>query len=112
MDTAPTPRTPPKLRQQKITKADTAERVAFAIQAWGRDKSAPIERVRHIAGVDRATAAAWWHGRNAPLFHHLVNLAQEIPQLKAEIRRMFAMEADLHPDFERDLTALLQRYGR
>jgi hypothetical protein len=112
MDTASKPRTTYKHRNERVTKADTAERVAFALQAWGKERSYPIARIQHIAGVDRATAAAWWHGRNPPLFHNLINLAAQIPELKAECRRMFAMEQDHHPDFQRDLAALLQRYGR
>lgn len=99
-------------RNAKITKAHTAETVKAALHAWGRDKSAPIARVQQIAAVDRKTAEAWWHGKNPPQCHHLINLARVIPELKGEVRRLLGMEQDLDPDFQREMTALMQRYRR
>jgi hypothetical protein len=112
MHTALARGTPREHRNGKITKPHTAEVVSIALQAWGRDKSAPIERVRQIAGVDRSTAEAWWHGRNPPLAHHLFTLAQHIPELKAEVRRLLGLEQDHHESFQREAIALLQRYAR
>jgi hypothetical protein len=112
MHTALARGTPRERRNEKITKPHTAEVVSIALQAWGRDKSAPIERVRQIAGVDRSTAEAWWHGRNPPLAHHLFTLAQHIPELKAEVRRLLGLEQDHAESFQREAMALLQRYAR
>lgn len=97
---------------ERVTKAHTAERVAFALQAWGRERSAPIARVQQIAGVDRKTAAAWYRGKSPPQSEHLLTLARAIPELKGEVRRILHMESDLDPEFTREMTALLQRYGR
>jgi hypothetical protein len=97
---------------ERVTKAHTAERVAFALQAWGRERSAPIARVQQIAGVDRKTAAAWYRGKSPPQSEHLLTLARAIPELKGEVRRLLHMESDLDPEFTREMTALLQRYGR
>jgi hypothetical protein len=98
----------PERGNQKITKAHTAERVAFALQAWGRDKSAPIARVQHIAGVDRKTAAAWYNGKSPPQSEHLLNLARAIPELKGEVRRLLHMDAELDPDFQREFARFMQ----
>jgi hypothetical protein len=97
---------------ERITAADTAERVKFALQQWGREKSAPIVRVQQIAGVDRKTAASWYHGKSPPRAEHLFNLARHIPELKAEVRRLLGLEQDHHESFQREAIALLQRYAR
>jgi transcriptional regulator with XRE-family HTH domain len=112
MNTVSTLRKNHERRNQNITDRDTAERVSFALQAWGRDKSAPIERVRKIAGVDRNTAAAWFNGERPPKATHLVNLARKIPELKAECRRLFELEQECDPGFQRGLINLMQRYIR
>jgi len=93
----------------RVSKEQTAERVAFALQAWGRDKSAPISRVQQIAGVDRKTAAAWYNGKSPPQSEHLFTLARKIPELQGEVRRLSGMDADLDPDFQRELSAFVQR---
>lgn len=111
MDTALTGLKPLRT-SERISKEHTAERVAFALQAWGKDKSAPISRVQQIAGVDRKTAAAWYRGKSPPQSEHLLTLARRIPELKGEVRRLLCMEEELDPDFQREFTALMQRYAR
>lgn len=98
--------------QRRITKAHATTAIAAALQEAFRDKSAPIARVQKIAGVDRKTAAAWYYGRSSPQAEHLLTLALRIPELKGEVRRLLCMEADLDPDFQREFTALAQRYQR
>jgi hypothetical protein len=95
-----------------ITKAYTAERVAFALQQWGRERASPIKCIRRFTGVDRKTAEAWWHGKNPPQTDHLLNLARNIPQLKSEVARLLELEQDAAESFQREAIALLQRYAR
>jgi hypothetical protein len=95
-----------------ITKAYTAERVSFALQAWGKERASPIKCIRRFTGVDRKTAEAWWHGRNPPQTDHLLNLARNIPELKSEVRRLLELEQDQAEAFQREAIALLQRYAR
>ncbi len=95
-----------------ITKAETAERVSFALQAWGKDRASPIKCIRRFTGVDRKTAEAWWHGKNPPQSDHLLTLARNIPELKSEVRRLLDMEQDHAEQFQREAIALLQRYAR
>jgi hypothetical protein len=95
-----------------ISKAYTAERVAFALQAWGRDRASPIKVLQRITGVSRKAAEAWWHGKNPPQSDHLFTLARNIPELKAEVRRLLELEQDHAESFQREAIALLQRYAR
>jgi hypothetical protein len=98
--------------QDRITKPHATSAIARALQAWGMDKSAPIARVGHIAGVDRKTAAAWYYGKASPQSEHLLTLARKIPELKAEVRRLLGLEQDHAESFQREAIALLQRYAR
>lgn len=91
---------------------NTAERVQFALQAWGRGKPAPIKQIQHIAEVDQKTASAWFHGKQPPRADHLFTLALHIPELKAEIARLLRLEQDHSEAFQREAIALLQRYAR
>lgn len=99
-------------RNVPIKISNTAERVRFALQAWGRNKPAPIKQIQHIAEVDQKTASAWYHGKQPPRADHLLTLALHIPELKAEIRRLLQLEQDHAENFQREATALLQRYAR
>lgn len=91
---------------------NTAERVQFALQAWGRGKPAPIKQIQHIAGVDQKTASAWFNGKQPPRADHLLTLALHIPELKAEIARLLELEQDHAESFQREAIALLQRYAK
>jgi hypothetical protein len=95
-----------------ITDDDLAERVSFALQAWGKRNPAPIKQIEYIADVDQKTASAWWHGKNPPRPGHLFTLALKIPELKAEIARLLRLEQDHDQSFQREAIALLQRYAR
>jgi hypothetical protein len=91
---------------------NTAEKVKVALQAWGRNKPAPIKQIQHIADVDAKTASAWFHGKQPPRADHLFTLALHVPELKAEIARLLELEQDAAESFQREAIALLQRYAR
>lgn len=99
-------------QEQRVTKAQATGMIAAALQEVFRDKSAPIARVQKIAGVDRKTASAWYHGKASPQAEHLLTLARHIPQLGGEVRRLLCMEAELHEDFQREFNDLVRRYAR
>jgi hypothetical protein len=96
----------------RVTKAQAAERVSFALQAWGKDRSSPIKSLQRLTGVSRKAAEAWWHGRNPPQSDHLFTLARMIPELKSEVARLLELEQDAAESFQREAIALLQRYAR
>jgi transcriptional regulator with XRE-family HTH domain len=95
-----------------ITKAYTAERVSFALQAWGKERASPIKVLARLTGVSRKAAEAWWHGKNPPQSDHLFTLARQIPELKSEVARLLELEQDQAESFQREAIALLQRYSR
>lgn len=95
-----------------ISKAYTAERVSFALQAWGRGRASPIKCLQRFTGVSRKAAEAWWHGKNPPQSDHLFTLARKIPELKSEVARLLELEQDQNESFQREAIALLQRYAR
>jgi hypothetical protein len=95
-----------------ISKAYTAERVAFALQAWGKNRASPIKSLQRLTGVSRKAAEAWWHGKYPPQSDNLLTLARKIPELKAEVRRLLELEQDHAENFQREAIALLQRYAR
>ncbi len=97
---------------ERISKDETAERVAFALQAWGKNRASPIKSLQRLAGVSRKAAEAWWHGKYPPQSDNLLTLARKIPELKAEVRRLLELEQDHAESFQREAIALLQRYAR
>jgi transcriptional regulator with XRE-family HTH domain len=97
---------------ERITKEQTAERVSFALQAWGKERASPIKVLARLTGVSRKAAEAWWHGKNPPQSDHLFTLARQIPELKSEVARLLDLEQDCDPGFSRELIHLMQKYVR
>lgn len=101
------PRTPREPR--RVTKHSALRLVAQALGATVGDKASPVKHIQKAADVDRSTAAAWLKGHSLPSAHHLFNLMIEFPEFCGEIRRIVAMEAELHDDLQRDIAALVQK---
>lgn len=84
------------------------------------DKSGAIDFVAEV--LRRATAkqiardtsasprtAEKWRGRIvAPQLHNFLNMCQQIPEMKAAMRELLAMEGEGDPDFQRALADLVR----
>jgi hypothetical protein len=96
-------------RSRRVTKQSALRLVPLALDAAVGEKSSPIKRVAKAADVDYSTAKSWMKGHNLPSSHHLLSLMIAFPEFYAEVRRIIAMEANLHEDLQRDIAALIQK---
>jgi len=96
--------------QNELTRA-----ISGALQSAFGDERDAAKRVAIIANTNDRTAENWLLGRNAPDVLHLLRLAAQIPELQAVVRQLAAMEADMDPELDRALSAvvtLMQRKAR
>jgi hypothetical protein len=64
--------------------------------------------IARIAGASPKSAENWLAGDHPPSLVYFLRLLPHSPSL----RKLVAMEADLSPDFQRELSALIQRHIR
>jgi hypothetical protein len=83
-----------------------------SIRAGLANERYPVRRLADAANVNEKTAKNWWEKRCSPQGLQLLKLMASIPELAAEVRRLCAMEADLDPEFERELHGLIRAYHR
>ena len=85
-----------------------AQVVGDALQAhYGPLKSA-AKRCANDAGASVQSAKNWLGGMCAPSAIYLKRLECKVPGLAAEMRRLQAMQSELNPDYQRDLSAFIQ----
>jgi len=105
-------RTFSKLRPiDTISEREFALIVSAALQAHYGPLKASAKHVANDAGASIATAKNWLAGLCPPSSVYLKRLEAKVPGLAAEMRRLTALEAEIDPDFQRELTSLLRRVG-
>lgn len=96
----------------QIDQGEFTERIRSALVIeFGAHKDA-VKLVARAADAGTRAAKNWLRGDNAPDGLHLMRLAQAVPRVGSEVRRLMGMQSDLDPEFERDLHALFQSYAR
>jgi hypothetical protein len=99
-------------RSADIQESKVANDVSVALVLdFGPYKGTP-KVIARVAGASPQAAKNWLAGDHPPSLTSFLRLLPHSPSLQAMVRRLAGMEADLDPDFQRELTALLQRYGR
>jgi hypothetical protein len=78
-------------------------------QAVSRDG---VKHVARAANANLRTVENWANKRSTPDGLHLVRLMAMVPEVQAEVRRLAAMESDLHPELQRDMQQLFQTAAR
>lgn len=68
----------------------------------------PVKRIAQAENCNPRTAENHWEGRNMPSLVQALRLGACVPEFGAELLRLMGMEANLHPEFERDLMALVR----
>jgi DNA-binding transcriptional regulator YiaG len=71
-----------------------------------------VKTIARAANANIRTVENWAAKRSTPDGLHLVRLMATVPEVQAEVRRLAAMDADLDPEFERDLARVLEGYQR
>lgn len=95
-----------------LTPEGLALKVKTCVRRHFGDERHAVKKLSNRAGCDERTARNWWEGRNAPAGHALINLALQVPELRAELRRLLDLEADLDPEMERATDALVRAWLR
>ena len=99
-------------RGRKFHPSEITELIAATLRrAVGDDRNA-IKSIARAADTNVHTARNWLQGRNAPGIANFIQLANEYPELRAEARRLLALESDLDPEMERTLLQLMEQVRR
>lgn len=80
-------------------------------RAFGRERHA-IKRLAGAANSNERTAKNWLEGKATPGGLHMLRLMATVPEFQAEVRRLTGMQADMDPEFERELHGLIRAYQR
>lgn len=93
----------------EISEREFARIVSDALQAHYGPMKASAKCCANDAGASVPTAKNWLTGLCPPSSVYLKRLEAKVPGLAAEMRRLTAMEAELHHDLQRDLMVLLRK---
>lgn len=85
---------------------DTITALQGALRRAFDGVDSPVKRIARAENCGPRTAENHWDGRNLPSLVQALRLGASVPEFGAELRRLMGMEADLDPEFERDLMAL------
>jgi hypothetical protein len=71
-----------------------------------------LKLVAQAGDVGPDTAKNWIEGRNAPALGTAINLARQIPELRAELIRLMSPDAEYEAEFMQDFIRLADTYAR
>lgn len=92
-----------------LTHGALAEATAKAYRDEVGDDAHSAKRLSRILECSWRTAENYLQGRTVPNAIHMLRSYAAIPAFAAEVRRLTGMEQSLDPEFERDLSAFMQR---
>lgn len=95
-----------------LSRTAVKDRLAAAMRAAVANSNAPAKALARLADVNAATAKNWLAGKHPPGAVNLLTMLARVPELRAEVRRLTAMEAGIDPEFERDLSAVIAAASR
>ncbi len=105
-----TGRTPRQPNSAKLNKRDTAELVAAAIhEDYGRFACRHTVIANDAGAASEKTAKAWTNKESLPGLEYFLNLGRNSPAIQKMVLRLWGLERDLDPDFQRELNAFIQR---
>lgn len=91
-----------------VQERELAKQVATALVVdFGHYKSTH-KTIAQKAKASPETVKRWLAGDNLPSFVYIMRLRPHSPSL----RQLLALDSDLSPDFQRELSALIQRHIR
>lgn len=106
-------RTLPEPKSAKLSKRDTARTLTDAIQEdYGRLSSRHKQIANDAGAASQKTAEAWTQGTSLPGLDYFLNLGRESPAIQKMVMRLWGLERDCDPSFQRELNDLLRRYQR
>jgi hypothetical protein len=80
-------------------------------RAFGSHKSA-AKKLALVIDRNERTAANLLSKRNLPDALNMLMLMATVPEFAAEVRRLTGMQANMDPEFERDLQRLVTQYQK
>jgi hypothetical protein len=96
----------------QITQAEYTKRATGALRLAFINERMPVKKLAEVAQSSIATAKNWWEQRNPPEGLYQLRLLAAVPEYAAEVRRLTNMQANMDPEFERDLQRLVTQYQR
>jgi hypothetical protein len=112
MSFGPNGRKFPELPIDELDESGLAKRIANALAVDFGNLKAANKEVANTSGASIKSAENWTGGYNPPSLLYFLRLYAKSPALQAEVRRLTAMETDHDPDFQRDLSALINQLQR
>lgn len=95
-----------------IGQAEYTDRIGGALRAAAQNHPDGLKGLARAANSNIRAVEAWIAKRSTPNGLHLLRLMATIPEVQAECRRLAAMEANLDPEFERELSSLFLIWTR
>lgn len=96
----------------RIGQDEFTQRICDAIRRSVAGDASGVKTIARHANANVRTVENWLAKRSTPHALHLVRMMAAMPEVQAEVRRLASMEADLDPEFERDLLTLIGTYQR
>lgn len=96
----------------KMDTGDITARIHRALRQAFDGVDSPVKRIARIANSNVRAAENWWQGKNSPGAVHLLRLAAQVPELKAEVRRLLGLTADLDPELEQAAMELMRQFSK
>lgn len=81
----------------------------FVAEALRRN---PAKQIARQINASPRTVEGWRGRKVAPSLAHFLNACQAVPELKAAMRQLLAMEGDADPEFQRALADLVRAAQR
>lgn len=97
-------------RKAPVLTMDTNDTTAAVVGAIRRAYDGQRDAAKLLARQANSNTRAaknWLDGHNLPDVVHFLRLMAQIPELKAEVRRLVGMESDLDPEFDAALAKLV-----
>jgi len=95
-------------QEADLKERDVAKQVASALVVDFAHYRGHHKVIARIAGASKKSAENWLAGDHPPSLVYFLRLLPHSPSL----RKLIGMESELHPEFQRELSALIQRHIR
>lgn len=87
---------------------DVTQLVSNTLRLRFGDSKSAVKLIARVANSNERAAENWLNGRCAPTVAHFIRLAAQVPELKAEVRRLLELEADLDPEAQELMARVVQ----
>lgn len=106
--------TPGRAEILDLDKSEVQDRIAGVLRGKYGEDAEGSEELGRDADAGAAGARNWTRktGGNMPGVYHFLRVMAVCPELQAEVRKLCGMEADIDPEFDRDMQRAMRAFQR